>query len=306
MMQLKPSLHMLISSLALSQEEAGEEPTACEGSNSVPAAVKYSARFLVHKQKFAAPTKLKNLHFLPTTNLANADFGTNECYEELNSKTDISGNCGISTVGYKACAPNDRKCGKLICKYRSDNLVRIRSATIIYANISGQICVSLEYAQDHQESHNMWVRDGTVCGSNKICLNKECVEDNILNYDCTPEKCNHRGVCNNRKNCHCNPTYLPPDCRDTEDEWPGGSIDSFEETAGSKETPDPKKKLRLDKEVPENKTRPPITSAYHHKPTRWPFFLIIPVYIVICVLIATLVKVYSQRKRWRSKDYSSD
>ncbi|KAM7321390.1 hypothetical protein ACRRTK_019482 [Alexandromys fortis] len=34
-----------------------------------------------------------------------ADFGTNECYDELNSKTDVSGNCGISPSGYKACAP---------------------------------------------------------------------------------------------------------------------------------------------------------------------------------------------------------
>ncbi|KAL6092062.1 hypothetical protein STEG23_011619, partial [Scotinomys teguina] len=218
-----------------------------------------------------------------------SDFGTNECYDELNSKTDISGNCGISPSGYKACAPNDRKCGKLICKYRSDNLVRIRSATIIYANISGQICVSLEYAHDHKESYNMWVKDGTLCGSNKVCLKKECVEDTVLKYDCTPEKCNHRGVCNNKKNCHCDPTYLPPDCTKTQDQWPGGSIDS-----GNQQRAEP---------IP---ARPPIASAYHRKPSRWSFFLIIPIYIVICVLIAILVKVYSHRKRWRSKDYSSD
>ncbi|XP_052588864.1 disintegrin and metalloproteinase domain-containing protein 2 [Peromyscus californicus insignis] len=220
---------------------------------------------------------------------SDSDFGTNECYNELNSKTDISGNCGISPSGYKACAPNDRKCGKLICKYRSDNLVRIRSATIIYANISGQICVSLEYAPDHKESHNMWVKDGTVCGFNKVCLNKECVEDTILQYDCTPAQCNHHGVCNNKKNCHCDPTYLPPDCINTQDQWPGGSIDS-----GNQQRAEP---------IP---VRFRIVSPYIHKPIRWPFFLIIPAYIVICILIAIVVKACTKRKRWRTEDYSSD
>lgn len=33
-------------------------------------------------------------------------------------------------------------------------------------------------------------------------------------------------VCNNKKHCHCNPTYLPPDCANTRDDWPGGSVDS--------------------------------------------------------------------------------
>ncbi|XP_040596625.1 disintegrin and metalloproteinase domain-containing protein 2 isoform X1 [Mesocricetus auratus] len=155
-----------------------------------------------------------------------SDFGTNECYDELNSKTDITGNCGISPSGYTACAPNNLKCGKLICKYRSENVVKMRSAAVIYANISGEICVSLEYIPGHKDSSNMWVQDGTVCSTNKVCMNKECVEDKIFNYDCKPENCNNHGVCNNKKHCHCNPTYLPPDCQNTEEKWPGGSVDS--------------------------------------------------------------------------------
>ncbi|XP_051016691.1 disintegrin and metalloproteinase domain-containing protein 2 [Acomys russatus] len=218
-----------------------------------------------------------------------ADFGTDECYEELNSKTDVSGNCGISDMGYKACAPNDLRCGKLICKYESDNIIKIRSATIIYANISGQICISLEYAHDREENKKMWVQDGTICSLNKVCLNKECVEDTFLDYDCTPEKCNNHGVCNNKKHCHCQPTYLPPDCKNTQDAWPGGSIDS-----GNQQRAEP---------IP---IRPYIETAYRSKSTRWPFFLIIPFYIVICVLIAMLIKVHSQRKNWRTDDYSSD
>jgi len=33
-------------------------------------------------------------------------------------------------------------------------------------------------------------------------------------------------VCNNKKNCHCNPSYLPPNCEHSAPGWEGGSIDS--------------------------------------------------------------------------------
>ncbi|XP_055466056.1 disintegrin and metalloproteinase domain-containing protein 2-like isoform X2 [Psammomys obesus] len=221
--------------------------------------------------------------------IIDADFGTDECYKELNSKTDISGNCGISTTGYTACRPTDLRCGKLICRYGSENIIKIRSATVIYANISGAICISLEYTEGHVESPMMWVKDGTVCSAKKVCMNKECIEDTFLQYDCTPEKCNNHGVCNNKKNCHCNPTYLPPDCTNTQDSWPGGSVDS-----GNQQRAQP---------IP---VRPSIASAYSSKSTRWPFFLIIPFYVLICVLIAMLIKLHSQRKKWRTDDFSSD
>ncbi|GAB1299022.1 Disintegrin and metalloproteinase domain-containing protein 2 [Apodemus speciosus] len=175
-----------------------------------------------------------------------ADYGTDECFTELNSKSDISGSCGITPTGYKECAPNDR-------------------------------------------IKKMWVRDGTICGAKKVCLNQECIEDTFLDYDCTPEKCNHHGVCNNKKHCHCEPTYLPPDCKNTDDSWPGGSIDSGNQQRAES--------------IP---ARPYVTSAYRPKSPRWPFFLIIPFYVVILVLIGMLVKVYAQRKKWRMEDFSSE
>uniref|UniRef100_A0A8C6QHZ1 Disintegrin and metalloproteinase domain-containing protein 2 n=1 Tax=Nannospalax galili TaxID=1026970 RepID=A0A8C6QHZ1_NANGA len=217
-----------------------------------------------------------------------ADFGTNECYNELNSKNDISGNCGITADGYIACSPKNLKCGKLICKYKSDKLIKVKSATTIYANISGHICVSLEYAYDHGESHKMWVRDGTVCDSKKVCLNKECVQDTFLNYDCTPETCNNHGVCNNKKHCHCDHSYLPPACDKTDDLWPGGSVDSGNQRAESAPI------------------RSYVETAYSAKPTRWPYFLIIPFYIIICVLVGILVRIHTQRRKWRTEEYSSD
>uniref|UniRef100_A0A8C9C734 Disintegrin and metalloproteinase domain-containing protein 2 n=1 Tax=Phocoena sinus TaxID=42100 RepID=A0A8C9C734_PHOSS len=187
-------------------------------------------------------------------------FGTQECFDQLNSKTDPSGNCGSNASGYTQCNPN------------------------------GHICVGVEYACDDKDSGNMWVKDGTVCGLNKVCKNKKCVDSSFLNYDCTPEKCHNQGLCNNKRHCHCNPTYLPPNCQASLESWEGGSIDSG----------------NFPPSVPGLPDRRYIENVYYSTPTRWPFFLLIPFFIILCVLIATLVKVYFQKKNWRTEDYTSD
>uniref|UniRef100_A0A8C8YYH9 Disintegrin and metalloproteinase domain-containing protein 2 n=1 Tax=Prolemur simus TaxID=1328070 RepID=A0A8C8YYH9_PROSS len=217
-----------------------------------------------------------------------AGFGTEECFRELNTKTDQSGNCGSGPQGYTKCATKDLKCGKLICTYASEDIVKGQMTTIIYLTIDDVRCVALEYPHDHAESANMWVRDGTTCGTNKVCKNR-CVSIAVLGYDCTAEKCSNHGKCNNRKNCHCDSSFLPPTCATEDAAWPGGSIDSgnFPPAAATV-------RGRY------------IESAYHPKPTRWPFFLLIPFFIILCVLIAMLAKVRYQRKKWKTEDYTSD
>ncbi|XP_037022831.2 disintegrin and metalloproteinase domain-containing protein 2 [Artibeus jamaicensis] len=212
-----------------------------------------------------------------------------ECFEHLNSMADESGNCGTSGSGYKKCESKDLQCGKLICKYEQENIIFITSATITYTNVNGKICVSVEYPQSNENTAKMWVKDGTVCGQNQVCKNKEC-GSNYLAYDCTPQKCNSQGVCNNAKNCHCNQGYLPPDCNTVQDSWPGGSINSGNFPSVGSRSPE----------------RLYIENAYPSRPTRWPFFLLIPFAIVLSVMIATLVKVYFQRKKWKTEEYTSD
>ncbi|XP_039319319.1 disintegrin and metalloproteinase domain-containing protein 2 isoform X1 [Saimiri boliviensis] len=219
-----------------------------------------------------------------------AEFGPAECYSHLNSKTDISGNCGKVDSGYTPCGAENLQCGKLICKYVGAFLLKIPRATTIYANISGHLCVAVEFPSDHADSQKTWIKDGTSCGSNKACRNQRCVSSSYLGYDCTQQKCNSKGVCNNKKHCHCSPSYLPPNCAVQSDSWPGGSIDSgnFPPTANN---------------LPQRRF---IENIYHSKPMRWPLFLFIPFFIIFCVLIAIMVKVYFQRKKWRTEDYSSD
>lgn len=71
-------------------------------------------------------------------------------------------------------------CGKLICKHESENILEISQAIVIYANVNGNICVSLEYKHDHTDSYKMWVKDGTICGTNKVC--KLLVSNDFLIY----------------------------------------------------------------------------------------------------------------------------
>uniref|UniRef100_A0A2I2YRX7 Disintegrin and metalloproteinase domain-containing protein 2 n=1 Tax=Gorilla gorilla gorilla TaxID=9595 RepID=A0A2I2YRX7_GORGO len=196
--------------------------------------------------------------------------------------------CSVAQAGVQC----NLQCGKLICKYVGKFLLQIPSATIIYANISGHLCVAVEFASDHSDSQKMWIKDGTSCGSNKVCRNQRCVSSSYLGYDCTTDKCSNRGVCNNKKHCHCSASYLPPDCSVQSDLWPGGSIDSgnFPPVA-------------IPARLPERRY---IENIYHSKPMRWPFFLFIPFFIIFCVLIAIMVKVHFQRKKWRTEDYSSD
>ncbi|XP_026978690.1 disintegrin and metalloproteinase domain-containing protein 2 [Sagmatias obliquidens] len=217
-------------------------------------------------------------------------FGTQQCFDQLNSKTDPSGNCGSNASGYTQCNPKDVRCGKLLCTYDKGIIINIPNATVLYSNIDGNICVGLEYAYDDKDSGNMWVKDGTVCGLNKVCKNKKCVDSSFLNYDCTPEKCHNQGLCNNKRHCHCNPTYLPPNCLASLESWEGGSIDSG----------------NFPPSVPGLPDRHYIENVYYSTPTRWPFFLLIPFFIILCVLIATLVKVYFQNENWRTEDYTSD
>ncbi|XP_075853406.1 disintegrin and metalloproteinase domain-containing protein 2 isoform X4 [Microcebus murinus] len=152
-------------------------------------------------------------------------------------------------------------------------------------------CIALEYPHDDAQSAIMWVKDGTVCAANKVCNNKVCVDSSFLDYDCTAQKCSNHGVCNNKKNCHCNAGFLPPNCQTEDASWPGGSVDSGNYPPAA---------------APSVREGRYIESGYHQKPTRWPFFLLIPFFIILCVLIAMLVKVRYQRKKWKTEDYASD
>lgn len=64
---------------------------------------------------------------------------------------------------------SDLRCGKIICTYEGTTILTIPNATITYSNINGKICVTVDYPYNDRNSEKMWVKDGTVCGENKVC-----------------------------------------------------------------------------------------------------------------------------------------
>ncbi|XP_060038162.1 disintegrin and metalloproteinase domain-containing protein 2-like isoform X3 [Erinaceus europaeus] len=217
-----------------------------------------------------------------------AEFGSLNCFNSINSITDEYGNCGVGSTTVKKCAAEDMRCGKLACIYTKNRILELHNASVIYTKIERKLCVSVHYADPVID--NTYVRDGTICGIKKICVNQKCVDASSLDYSCHQSKCNTNGVCNELAHCHCYPEYLPPECKDKDIASPGGSIDSGNHLP--------------DKVTPTSKSF--IENIYHSKPTRWPFFLLIPFFIILCLLIANLARVYYQRKKRKTEEYSSD
>ncbi|XP_075767036.1 disintegrin and metalloproteinase domain-containing protein 32 [Pelodiscus sinensis] len=149
------------------------------------------------------------------------------CYEEINSQTDRFGHCGNDQkTGFKTCGWMDVTCGKLVCTYPSRTPFTKEKAAIIYAQVRDHVCISLDYMNPPTENDPLLIKEGTECGPGKVCLNRTCQFYAALQYDCNPQvKCNGHGVCNNKKHCHCNPGWSPPDCR-RQGSAVGGSIDS--------------------------------------------------------------------------------
>ncbi|XP_050795967.1 disintegrin and metalloproteinase domain-containing protein 32 [Gopherus flavomarginatus] len=149
------------------------------------------------------------------------------CYEEINSQTDRFGHCGNDPKkGFQTCSWMDVTCGKLVCTYPSRIPFTKEKAAIIYAQVREHVCISLDYMKPPTEKDPLLVKEGTKCGPGKVCINRTCQFYAVLGYDCNPQvKCNGHGVCNNKKHCHCNPGWNPPDCA-TKGSPVGGSIDS--------------------------------------------------------------------------------
>ncbi|XP_053124942.1 disintegrin and metalloproteinase domain-containing protein 32 isoform X2 [Hemicordylus capensis] len=137
------------------------------------------------------------------------------CYEEINGQTDRFGHCGSDPKhGFKACSARNIRCGKLICSYPSTVPFVGMKVPVLYAPVEDTICVSLDLKQLETAFDPMLVKDGTKCGNDKVCIKQVCEKYEVLKYNCNPEKqCSGHGICSNRKICHCDPGWAPPNCK---------------------------------------------------------------------------------------------
>ncbi|XP_059035706.1 disintegrin and metalloproteinase domain-containing protein 29-like [Mustela lutreola] len=155
----------------------------------------------------------------------NAVKGSDACYI-INRRGNRYGHCSRKEelMKHKACAIEDIYCGRLQCG-NVTHLPHLQEHVGFHQSlISGFWCFGLDSHRSTGANDVGHVRTGTPCDREKICIDGSCIARDVqLNYDCLPEKCSHRGICNNNKNCHCHIGWDPPHCIDR---GAGGSTDS--------------------------------------------------------------------------------
>ncbi|XP_008062948.1 disintegrin and metalloproteinase domain-containing protein 30-like [Carlito syrichta] len=151
------------------------------------------------------------------------------CYEAVNLIGDQFGNCEITGIRkFQKCKREDSVCGRLQC-INVQTLPDLPDHTTVistYLQAENLKCWGTGYHLSMQPlgiPDTGVINDGTSCGVDRVCVNRTCVNSSVLQFDCLPDKCNARGVCNNRKNCHCMYGWAAPSC---ELEGFGGSVDS--------------------------------------------------------------------------------
>uniref|UniRef100_A0A671SJK0 Zinc metalloproteinase-disintegrin-like crotastatin n=1 Tax=Sinocyclocheilus anshuiensis TaxID=1608454 RepID=A0A671SJK0_9TELE len=110
-------------------------------------------------------------------------------------------------------------CGKIFCDGGNKYPVTGQKAVIVtlggFCNIAGD--------QLEEDALSM-VATGTKCGHNKVCFDYMCQDLSVYgnNEDCSLQ-CNGRGICNHKKQCHCEPGWAPPYCEVRYSELPSSN-----------------------------------------------------------------------------------
>ncbi|XP_069476453.1 disintegrin and metalloproteinase domain-containing protein 9-like [Ambystoma mexicanum] len=146
-----------------------------------------------------------------------------ECFSAVNTIGDRFGNCDLKK-GTEKCIQKDVMCGRLQCQNVTEIHLPDHHTSIIQTPFGSSWCWGIESFFDGGLVDLGFVPSGARCDVGKVCINKACVDESVLNYDCNVKtKCHGHGVCNSNKNCHCDKDWAPPNC--AEDGF-GGSIDS--------------------------------------------------------------------------------
>uniref|UniRef100_A0A8D2KQI8 ADAM metallopeptidase domain 32 n=1 Tax=Urocitellus parryii TaxID=9999 RepID=A0A8D2KQI8_UROPR len=135
------------------------------------------------------------------------------CYEEIQGQTDRFGNCGLENQKFKFCGWRNLICGRLICTYPFRTPYHRDNASVIYAFVRQSVCISVDTGDTAKDPFE--VRSGAHCDTERICVNRVCVESRMIKESAKTcaQRCSGHGVCNSQGVCNCSDGYLPPDCQ---------------------------------------------------------------------------------------------
>ncbi|CAL8358098.1 unnamed protein product [Boreogadus saida] len=112
-------------------------------------------------------------------------------------------------------ARKDQKCGTLMCS--GGWKFPLTNSRTSYPVPNGEPCheASID-PKDNFPADLVKIPTGTKCGSNMVCYEQSCQnkKDIVSVYgteECS-DKCNNRGVCNHKRQCHCDPGWATPYC----------------------------------------------------------------------------------------------
>ncbi|XP_039318885.1 disintegrin and metalloproteinase domain-containing protein 20-like [Saimiri boliviensis] len=154
-----------------------------------------------------------------------AENAPDDCYN-INLESYRFGHCTrlYDSYAYQSCVGIDKFCGRLQCT-NVTHLPWLQEHASLHHSVIGRAhCFGLDEHRGMGTTDVGRVIDGTPCVRGNFCNQSRCnATIASLGYDCRPEKCSHRGVCNNRRNCHCHVGWDPPRCLRS---GAGGSVDS--------------------------------------------------------------------------------
>ncbi|XP_026707576.1 disintegrin and metalloproteinase domain-containing protein 8 [Athene cunicularia] len=152
---------------------------------------------------------------------AEAQVAPDVCFKH-NSEQHLHLHC-LTEYGKRPCSPKDVKCGTLLCL--SDNASPVLGGGS-YSLFFGRFkCKAVIASSDANEvvAKLRLVPTGAKCGEEMVCYAGRC--QNLLVYgnkNCSA-KCNHHGVCNHKRECHCEPGWAAPYCEQKISEMTAGS-----------------------------------------------------------------------------------
>ncbi|XP_053548133.1 disintegrin and metalloproteinase domain-containing protein 8 [Bombina bombina] len=142
---------------------------------------------------------------------SDAQVGPDICFD-----SNVQGNehlhCKKTNRVYKGCRSKDVKCGTLHCVKGKDFPIT-RKKYVIMLN-KGLECKVAELAEEESgmSDNPGIVAAGTKCGKGMVCFDGECQDLSVYGEKNCSAKCNNRGVCNHKRQCHCDPGWAPPYC----------------------------------------------------------------------------------------------